>query len=82
VLAIGGFNGTDPTPTLAQFEAYVAAGEIHYFLGGGQSGPGGGSSSSSAIASWVARHFTAETVGGVTVYDLGGGWMPGSSHDP
>ena len=26
VMAIGGFNGSDPAPTLAQFEAYVAAG--------------------------------------------------------
>ena len=25
VMAIGGFNGTDPTPTLAAFQAYVAA---------------------------------------------------------
>jgi 4-amino-4-deoxy-L-arabinose transferase-like glycosyltransferase len=72
VLAIGGFNGTDPTPTLAQFEAYVAAGKIHYFLGSGGGGFGGlgGSASSSEIASWVEQHFTAKTVGGVTVYDL------------
>ena len=27
VMAIGGFNGTDPTPTLAQFEQYVQAGD-------------------------------------------------------
>ncbi|HXH97781.1 MAG TPA: hypothetical protein VNH40_11275, partial [Gaiellaceae bacterium] len=71
VLAIGGFNGTDPAPTLAQFEALVAAGKIHYFLAGGNGAGGpGGSSSSSAIASWVEQHFTATTVGGVTVYDL------------
>jgi 4-amino-4-deoxy-L-arabinose transferase-like glycosyltransferase len=74
ILAIGGFNGTDPTPTLAQFEAYVAAGKIHYFLSGGSGGPGGGglggSASSSEIASWVQSHFTATTVGGVTLYDL------------
>jgi hypothetical protein len=24
ITAIGGFNGTDPTPTLAHFQAYVA----------------------------------------------------------
>jgi hypothetical protein len=29
LMAIGGFNGSDPTPTLAQFEAYVNAGAIH-----------------------------------------------------
>jgi 4-amino-4-deoxy-L-arabinose transferase-like glycosyltransferase len=67
VMAIGGFNGTDPTPTLAQFEQDVANGTIHYFLAGGQGGRTGGSSS---IATWVAAHFTARTVGGVTVYDL------------
>ena len=35
VMAIGGFNGTDPAPTLAQFEKYVAEGRIHYYIGGG-----------------------------------------------
>ena len=69
VMAIGGFNGTDPTPTLAQFEAMVAKGEIHYYVGRGSSSFGGGTGSS-AIASWVAAHFTAQTVGGTTVYDL------------
>ena len=68
-MAIGGFNGTDPTPTLAQFRDYVAAGKIHYFLAGGRGGFGS-SSSSSAITSWVESHFTARTVGGTTVYDL------------
>ena len=31
VMAIGGFNGSDPSPTLAQFQEYVAAKQIHYF---------------------------------------------------
>ena len=69
VLAIGGFNGSDPAPTLADFKALVAEGEIHYYVGRGSSSFGGGTDSS-AIASWVAAHFTAKTVGGVTVYDL------------
>ena len=43
VMAIGGFNGTDPTPTLAQFEEYVANGDIHYFVGGRTIGGAGGS---------------------------------------
>ena len=38
VMAIGGFNGTDPAPTLAQFEKYVAEGKIHYFISGGGAG--------------------------------------------
>ncbi len=72
VMAIGGFNGTDPTPTLAQFEKYVAAGKIHYFIsgGGGFGGAGGTSDDASQITSWVESHFTSETVGGVTVYNL------------
>jgi 4-amino-4-deoxy-L-arabinose transferase-like glycosyltransferase len=67
VMAIGGFNGTDPTPTLAQFEQYVRDGKIHYFISGST---GGSSSSAAEITSWVKAHFTAQTVGGVTVYDL------------
>ncbi len=79
VMAIGGFNGTDPSPTLAQFEKWVSEGKIHYFIGGGglggfggRGGFGGNSSSgtSSQIAAWVQSHFTATTIGGETVYDL------------
>jgi 4-amino-4-deoxy-L-arabinose transferase-like glycosyltransferase len=75
VMAIGGFNGTDPAPTLAQFEKDVSEGKVHYFIAGGGGfgggGPGGGSGDdASQITSWVESHFTAETVGGVTVYDL------------
>ena len=71
VMAVGGFNGTDPAPSLAQFEAYVAAGRIHYFIGGGVGATGSsGSGDSSQIATWVAAHYPARTVGGVTLYDL------------
>ena len=35
VMAIGGFNGTDPAPTLAQFEKYVKDKKIHYFIATG-----------------------------------------------
>jgi 4-amino-4-deoxy-L-arabinose transferase-like glycosyltransferase len=69
VMAIGGFNGSDPTPTLAQFKAYVRQGAIHYFIAGG-TGAGSGQGTSGTIAAWVAQHFASKTVGGVTVYDL------------
>ncbi|MFF8833892.1 ArnT family glycosyltransferase [Streptomyces sp. NPDC015130] len=42
VMAIGGFNGSDPSPTLAQFQQYVAEGKIHYFIGGSEGGTGEG----------------------------------------
>jgi hypothetical protein len=69
VMAIGGFNGTDPWPTLAAFEKLVASHEVHYYIGQSSESFGGGRVSS-AIAAWVAAHFKKLTVGGETVYDL------------
>ena len=69
VMSIGGFNGTDPWPTLAVFEQLVANHEIHYYVGQGSESFGGGQGSS-AIAAWVAAHFKKQTVGGETVYNL------------
>ncbi|GGC98673.1 hypothetical protein GCM10011512_27000 [Tersicoccus solisilvae] len=71
VMAVGGFNGTDPAPTLAQFQQLVADGKIHYWIPGTigmQSN--GGSDAASAIDAWVQANYTATTVDGVTVYDL------------
>ncbi len=71
VMAIGGFNGTDPTPTLARFEQLVAAGRIHWFIAGAGRGRGPGSSAeASAITTWVEGHFSATALGGTTLYDL------------
>ncbi|MEU6222108.1 glycosyltransferase family 39 protein [Streptomyces sp. NPDC047042] len=77
VMAIGGFNGTDPSPTLAEFKQYVADGRIHYFISGGsgRGGMGGGSgsgttSTSSQISSWIESNFKEVTVGSATFYDL------------
>ncbi|WP_405999844.1 ArnT family glycosyltransferase [Streptomyces sp. NBC_00829] len=75
VMAIGGFNGSDPSPTLAQFKRYVADGKIHYFIAGGGTAGGmgggpGGNGGSSAITSWVESTFTELTLGGTTLYDL------------
>ena len=71
VLPIGGFDGSDPAPTLEQFKAMVAAGEIKYVLSGGNRGMGGfgggmnggssGTSVSAQIQSWVTAHFIADT---------------------
>ncbi|MFJ4202197.1 ArnT family glycosyltransferase [Streptomyces sviceus] len=75
VMAIGGFNGTDPSPTPAQFKKYVEEGKIHYFIssgsGGGMGGMGSSSSgTSSQITSWVEANFKKVTVGSATFYDL------------
>ncbi|GLY35929.1 glycosyl transferase [Amycolatopsis sp. NBRC 101858] len=70
VLAIGGFSGSDPAPTLARFQQYVAAGDIHYFVAGGRGGFGGGRGTSGEIQAWVEQNFAPVTVGGTTTYDL------------
>ncbi|MCP3754886.1 glycosyltransferase family 39 protein [Streptomyces sp. TBY4] len=86
VMALGGFNGSDPSPTLEQFKEYVSAGKIHYFIGqsggagaGGETengtaaargGGGPGGGVSSSIQTWVQANFKATTIGGATFYDL------------
>ncbi len=81
VMALGGFNGTDPAPSLARFQQYVRGGRVHYFLDG--SGAFGnpragttGSDDAQRIAAWVRENFTATTVGGTTVYPLSAGRRP------
>ena len=74
VMAIGGFNGSDPAPTLEQFQAYVASGRVHYYVAtrdaAGFRGTQGGSDVAAEIASWVEATFSPTTIGGATVYDL------------
>lgn len=72
VMAIGGFNGTDPAPTLEQFKEYVELGQIRYYIEGGEmSGHAmGRSDAASQIQEWVEENFEAQTVGNVTIYDL------------
>ena len=74
VMAIGGFNGTDPSPTLTAFQALVAQGRVHWFLAGSGGGPGRATTTTTTtaaqITAWVTSTFTAQTIGGATVYDL------------
>ncbi|MCX2932001.1 glycosyltransferase family 39 protein [Mycobacterium sp. CVI_P3] len=76
IMSIGGFNGGDDSPTLEQFQAYVAEGWVHYFIvgngpgGGHRGGPDGDSNAGGQITQWVQQHFTAQDVGGTEVYDL------------
>ena len=70
IMAIGGFNGTDPAPTLAQFEKLVSEHKIHYFAGQNQASFGGGTGDPAQITAWVQKHFTSQTTAGITVYNL------------
>jgi 4-amino-4-deoxy-L-arabinose transferase-like glycosyltransferase len=74
VMAVGGFNGTDPAPTLDQFQGYVAQRRIHWFvhtdMPGSVFGTRSGSDAAEQIQRWVRSHFTPREIDGVTVYDL------------
>jgi 4-amino-4-deoxy-L-arabinose transferase-like glycosyltransferase len=81
VITIGGFNGSDPAPTLAQFKALVAQGDVRYVLvsGNGGGGPGGGAGAASgqSISGWVTTHGkevqlddNSAGLGGGTLYDV------------
>jgi len=71
VMAVGGFTGSDPSPTLDKFKALVAQGKIHYYIPATGVGPqSGGPNISRDIQPWVASTFKAQTVGGITLYDL------------
>jgi 4-amino-4-deoxy-L-arabinose transferase-like glycosyltransferase len=72
VMAIGGFSGSDPTPTLSQFIDDVTHHRVAYYIvqnpkGGGGPGRDRGHAD---ITNWVASHFTPTKLGSVTVYDL------------
>ncbi len=72
IMAIGGFTGGDNSPTLAQFQDYVAKREVRYFIAGERFGPPGhwDDGAAAEITAWVKANFASADVGGVTVYDL------------
>jgi 4-amino-4-deoxy-L-arabinose transferase-like glycosyltransferase len=75
VMAMGGFTGSDPAPTLDQLKSYIASGKLRFVLaGGGLSGGGGfGSTDSSSRTSWVTSTCKAVSYGGsASLYDCAG----------
>ncbi|MBO0852726.1 MAG: mannosyltransferase, partial [Nocardia sp.] len=48
VMAIGGFGGSDPAPTLAQFQADVREGKLTYYVVTSNSRGGGGTGGANA----------------------------------
>jgi 4-amino-4-deoxy-L-arabinose transferase-like glycosyltransferase len=71
IMAIGGFTGSDNSPSLEQFQGYVADHEVRYFISRDHGGPvRRESGSANDIATWVTQNFRPIDVGGTTVYDL------------
>jgi 4-amino-4-deoxy-L-arabinose transferase-like glycosyltransferase len=80
VMAMGGFTGGDPAPSLDELKALVASGDLRYIVLGGGGGPGGfggggrgpGGRGLGEVASWITAACTPITVGGTTIYDCAG----------
>ena len=73
VMAMGGFTGSDPTPTVDQLKALVASGDLRYVIvsGGGFGGRGGPGGGSGDVTSWVTANGTlVDSISGVSLYDL------------
>ncbi len=83
VMAIGGFNGTDPSPTLEQFIRYVDDGQIHYFIEGrmmiGRWSSGQQQANRRRSPNGSRRTIPRRTVDGIAVYDL---TQPGAVSQP
>jgi len=74
VMAMGGFTGSDPAPTLAQLQGYIASGQLRFVLdSGGGGGPGGSGSDTSSRTAWVTSTCKLVSYGGsATLYDCAG----------
>jgi hypothetical protein len=72
VMAIGGFSGSDPAPTLSEFKDDVAQRKVAYYIvmNNRGHGPGWGDRGHADIANWVAATFRSTNVGDATVYNL------------
>ena len=79
VMAMGGFTGSDPTPTLDQLKSYIASGQLRFVLasggfggGGFGGGIGGGSDVSTLRDDWVTSTCKLATDAGTSLYDCAG----------
>jgi 4-amino-4-deoxy-L-arabinose transferase-like glycosyltransferase len=74
VMAIGGFSGSDPVPTLSQFQQYVADHRVTYYIVADDNHDHGGTVQGnqrhSDITDWVAANYQPVKVGPDTVYNL------------
>lgn len=71
ILPVGGFDGTDPFPTLEQFQSMVRGGQIGSFVI--QNLPpltSEGKGESARIVQWVQSNFQPETIDGASLYRL------------
>jgi hypothetical protein len=73
VLAVGGWLGLDPAPTLAQFEGLAKNGEIRFFIDHPAMHETVAGTEADAIQKWVSATYAGITVGDSIVYRLDDG---------
>jgi 4-amino-4-deoxy-L-arabinose transferase-like glycosyltransferase len=74
VMAMGGFTGSDPAPSIEQLQSYVTSGRLRFVLlgggvGGGRGGPG---DSSGSVSEWIASSCTVVKDVSSSLYDCAG----------
>lgn len=73
VIPLGGWLGSDPSPTLKEFKSLVSENQVGYFILPQELLDRGGLSAEvQDITDWVRNNFRAEVVDGVSLYDLRG----------
>jgi 4-amino-4-deoxy-L-arabinose transferase-like glycosyltransferase len=71
ILPLGGFAALDPSPTLQQFQEWVALGQVCYLVEQpAQLEVPGNSSELMAIQAWVRASYMPQRIDGTTVYRL------------
>jgi hypothetical protein len=71
VMAMGGFTGSDPTPTLEELKRYIASGQLRFILVNSGGGGGGGFGGTTDRSAWISANCTTVNYGGG--YAGGGG---------
>jgi 4-amino-4-deoxy-L-arabinose transferase-like glycosyltransferase len=78
VIAMGGFGGSDPAPTLSEFKHLVATGKVHYvYVSGGTGAAGGGSATGSGFPGGSGTLPASTTTTGSAKTHNGGGSRTG-----
>lgn len=70
VNAIGGWLGLDATPTLSQFQSFVARGDIEFFIDHPSVRAYGVGIQANTIAAWVDSNYQGQVVSDAVVYRL------------
>jgi 4-amino-4-deoxy-L-arabinose transferase-like glycosyltransferase len=69
-ISLGGWLGLDPAPTLDQFKAWVAKGDIEFFVDHPAMHSYGLGQQAESIANWVKANYHGEAVDNAVVYRL------------